>query len=101
MERTCLPKSSSRRSVRPSISRHGYSVADSIAFAVAFYKEQQTIATGSEAGYAHAARISPAEGTYLWNRTLYTETDLPLVTRACSLYVSTPDIWFSASLMPL
>ncbi|RDX56360.1 hypothetical protein OH76DRAFT_379943 [Lentinus brumalis] len=35
---------------------------------LAFYKEQQTIATGSEAGYAHAARISPAEELALfWN----------------------------------
>ncbi|KAI0723829.1 outer membrane protein Iml2/Tetratricopeptide repeat protein 39 [Cerioporus squamosus] len=35
---------------------------------LAFYKEQQTIATGSEEGYAHAARISPAEELALfWN----------------------------------
>lgn len=29
---------------------------------VVFYQEQQKIATGSEDGYARAARISPAEG---------------------------------------
>ncbi|RPD66519.1 hypothetical protein L226DRAFT_557573 [Lentinus tigrinus ALCF2SS1-7] len=35
---------------------------------IAFYKEQQKIATGSEEGYAHAARISPAEElSIFWN----------------------------------
>ena len=35
---------------------------------VAFYKEKQMSLTGSEADYAHAAKISPAEGQRIYFR---------------------------------